>query len=323
MRIGCWARLAACCAVLAAVPGAAEASVAWFTDVAPQAGAGHGEHNHGGPVERGRGGAVMKRLYMRWGADPVAAEYAHGPARPTTVRVLDPTGAVAEFPFGAEHHGQLVFPMPHEGFYNAYMTSARVDGETLRISVAKAEVLRHSCREGHDHVAASMPYRTLDGAAIEIVRERLADENFHTRIASGDRLSFRVLVGGAPAAGARVRMHTQEGWSKQVVADDQGRASFQIIRDYYPEWSAFEQRHQESFLVVAEHEAEQAGSHDGQPFARVRYVATLPGSYHPSARDYASYGYGLGAGLVGLTLTGGGILLHRRRRPRFPAGSWR
>lgn len=308
------ARLLAC-AILGLVPALpAAASVVWFTDLQPGPAAAHGEHNHGGPVERGRGGAVYKRLYMRYGEHPAEAEYAHGPAEATTIAVIDPTGAVTTLPFGPEHHGSVAFAMPHEGFYNAYLTSRRINGEELRVSVAKAEVLRHSCREGHDHVAANMPYRPWSEAPIEILRERLPDENFHTLPASGDELGFRVLVGGVPAAGATVRMHTQHGWSRTVTADAEGRASFQLIRDYYPPWSEFQRRHQESFLVVAEYGADASGSHDGRPYRRVRHVATLAGSYYPSARDYASYGYGLAIGLLGLTLTGGGVVWHRRRR---------
>lgn len=288
-------------ALLLAAPAAAETW--WLSDVAPGPAGRGGEHNHGGPVERGRGGAVHKRLWLRAGAT-VAADYAHALDGPATIRLLDPRRQVAELALTPQDHGSLAFPMPHEGYYNLYLVTERPGA----VGVAKAEVLRHSCREGHDHVAPLVPANAWDDAPIDILRERLPLEDFHTLLGSGDTVAFRVVLRGRPAAGARVTMHTQQGWSRSATADGEGRVSFQLIRDYYPEWRLFDRRHRETFLVEARHRA------DG-----VDYIATYSGAYHPSARDYASYGYGLSAALVGFALTGGGVLLLRRRRPRVVA----
>ncbi|MEJ2620263.1 MAG: hypothetical protein P8163_08365, partial [Candidatus Thiodiazotropha sp.] len=51
-----------------------------------------------------------------------------------------------------DQHAQLLFNMPDEGFYNAYLTQRLIVDDKLEITTAKAVVLKHSCREGHDHV---------------------------------------------------------------------------------------------------------------------------------------------------------------------------
>jgi LPXTG-motif cell wall-anchored protein len=277
----------------------------WLSEVKPgpaAAGRGHGggEHNHGGPVEGGRGGAVSKRLWLREGES-----YRHAPPTAVTATLLDPKQQVSAPRLKPEDHGSIAFPMPDEGYYNLYLVGEAEENGRRTVSVAKAEVLRHSCRNGHDHVAPLVPPNAWDGAPLDIIRERLGGENFHTLLGSGDTIGFRILAQGRPAAGARVTMHTAEGWSRTVTADGDGRARFQLIRDYYPDWELFDRRYREGFRIEARYD---------QPDAA--YVASYAGAYHPSARDYASYSHGLLAGLAGLTLAGGGVLLRRRKRKR-------
>lgn len=296
---------------------ASEPPVTWFSDAAPDRNAAHRQrHAHGGPVEMGRGGVVSKRLWLRHGVDPQTSEYAHGPGAIEGVWVLAPDGEVQPARFRPEDHGSLAFPMPQEGFYNLFMTHRHMDGGVQRVSVTKAEVLSHNCRNGHDHTKTAMVPGLWNDAPIEIIRERLDGETFHTLVGSGDRVAFRVLFRGQPAAGAKVRMVTQEGWSKEQTADAEGRVIYEMIRDYYPPWNEFRRRHRENYLITAEYAVNEVGQHEGQPYEHSLYRATLTGNYHPSPRDYASYGYGLLVGMAGLTVAGGGAYWHRRRRTR-------
>lgn len=308
--------------VLAACALACQAAAAepvWFSDAAPrtESSAKH-RHEHGGVVEEGSDGKLYKRLWLRSGADFRQAEYLHGaPEEARNLYLMDTAGKAAELPLDAAGHDGLAFSLEEEGFYDVYLVTRRMEGGVLSTSVAKAEVLKHSCRDGrHDWaaVAERIPAHTLPQAPFEIVRERLPGEDFHTELRSGDQVSYLVLHGGKPAAGAAVRWVTQQGWAKTVTTDAQGRATFQVIRDYFPEWDRFERRHREKFLVVADYTVAEDGTWEGRPYRSARYQATLPGSYLPAKQDYASYLYGLGIGLFAFTFAGLGVYLYRRRR---------
>lgn len=307
--------------MLAGASGARADAPHWFTDAPPgeEGKARRGRHEHGGYVEEGEGGKRLKRLWLRSGLG-TAGDVFHAPP-PALVGVyqVDPLGRSSELPKTSISHEGLAFPLTEEGFYATYVVERSVADGTLLVSVAKSEVLRHSCRDGrHDSqaIAERMPHHTLDAAPIELVRERLPDEDFHTELRSGDDLSFRVLRQGQPLVGAKVRVRTGQGWERTLVTDAEGRARFQMIRDYYPPWEDFQRRHRENLLVFAEHEEEQEGALDGQPYHRVRYLASFPASYLPSKADYASYAVGLGIGLGALVFTGLAVYLYRRRRVR-------
>jgi hypothetical protein len=123
-----------------------------------------------------------------------------------------------------------------------------------------------------------------------------------------------VLQKGLPVQGARVRFVSHEGWSKEAVSDEQGRVSFQVIRDYFPAWDDFKKRFKASYLIIAEANAAEKGTFKDQPYSSVRYQATLAGSYYPSPDDYRSYAWGLGIGLLIVLFCGSAVYLYRRRR---------
>lgn len=289
----------------------------WLSDKAPDEEAASRQHrSHGGPVERGERGVTRKRLWLRSGEQLTEAEYV-APVEGLTAQLIDPHKEDARLQQPVEgERSQLLFDMPDEGFYNAYQTRRLVEDGTLEIITAKAEVLKHSCREGHDHVKELMPPNHLANIPLEIVRERLPKENFHGWVAFGDDITFLVLAQGEPVSGAEVTLHTRSGWRNTSVTDEQGHASFTIIRDYFPDWELFRSRYRQEFLAVATLEREEQGSYGGEDYSSSKLIATLPGHYYPSSRDYESYGYGLSFGLFGLTFSGLSIYLYRRRRVR-------
>ncbi|MEJ2609647.1 MAG: hypothetical protein P8179_06050 [Candidatus Thiodiazotropha sp.] len=289
----------------------------WLSDTAPNdESAGHQHMSHGGPVERGKRGVFQKRLWVRSGKAPAEAAYVI-PEGELSAQLIIPDKSQAKLKQSVkDQQAQLVFSMPDEGFYNAYLTQRIVDNNQLEITTAKAEVLKHSCREGHDHVKDLMPPNHLSDIPLEIVRERLPNENFHSRVAYGDVISFLVLAKGEPVSGAEVTLYTRSGWQNSSISDEQGHATFTIIRDYFPSWEFFESRHRQEFLAVAKLQRDETGSYQGESYSGVSYVATLPGAYFPSSRDYQSYGYGLSFGLFGLTFSGLSVYLYRRRRIR-------
>lgn len=296
---------------------AAAGETLWLSD-APPCDSHKGAHSHGGPVEVRRG-VFWKHLWLRVGDGPQEPGYVEQENRFPPLVLMDADGRVSEQAIGRDQeHGLLDinFPMPDEGFYNIYVSRQQVGNGERRFEIAKAEVLKHSCREGHDHIREKMPPRHNAAIDLEIVRERQPKENFHFRIGYGDTVSFLVLRNGKPQPDAAVTLITALGWSKRAVSDGQGRVSYTMIRDYFPPWQLFNKRHAQPYMVKAEYRLPQSGELDGRGYDHTLYCASFAGSYFPSRRDYTSYAYGLMIGLFALVFSGLAVYLYRRRRNR-------
>lgn len=296
----------------------------WLSDMPPMRGDGTRPPGSRGGGMAGMdmggmgGGPRVKRLWLRSGADPQKSSfYREEPDAAPEILLVTPQGKPdgEPLPPAAEGQRNLSFEMPAQGFYRLYVTTRKLQGETLSVSVAKAEVgnFGHDGDEEERDRAMKAP-RVLENAAIEIVRERQDKEGPFAQIRSGTDQAFIVLQKGLPVANARVRFVSHQGWVKEAVSDEQGRVSFQVIRDYFPPWDEFQKRFKATYLVIAEANAAEAGSHKDQPYTGVRYQATLAGSYYPSPDDYRSYAWGLGVGLLAVLFSGVAVYLYRRRR---------
>lgn len=264
-----------------------------------------------------RGGARTKRLWLRAGNDPQKSGFAREDVdAPPEILLVRPGGKPEGEPLAPEEGKKnLAFQMPAQGFYRVYATTRKLQGDTLFVNVAKAEVANftHDADE-EERTTALAVSRILDTAPLEIVRERQPGERFFFRLNSGDEQAFIILQKGLPAAGARVRFVSHEGWTKEENSDAQGRVSFQVVRDYFPPWQEFKKRFRATYLVLAEVGAAETGRYRDHAYNGVRYQATLAGSYYPSPNDYRSYAWGLGIGLFITLFSGVAVYLYRRRR---------
>lgn len=289
----------------------------WLSDSSPHAGHGNGmRHAHGGQVEIRRG-VYYKHLWLRLGDPPLNDGYVVGANNNPSALVLDTQGKMSRHELTRDdQHGMyhLEVPMPEEGFYNAYVQHQWAENDLREVMIAKAEFLKHSCREGHDDIKSKMPPNATEGIPLELIRERLSGEDFHTMQGFGDTITFDLRYKGEPLSNAEVTMITQHGWRNTVRTDDEGRARFMLIRDYYPPWHEFNRRHAQSYLVKASHTVDEGGELEGASYSQTNYTTSYTGNYYPSSRDYASYAYGLSFGLFAFTLSGAGIYLYRRRR---------
>lgn len=297
----------------------------WLSDSPPARGDGPPRAGMGGMGGMGgmsmggdRSGPPTKRLWLRAGTDPVKSGFAKEDLdAPAETLLVKPQGALAgeTLPPPEEGKKNLAFAMPVQGYYRLYMTTRKLQGDTLNISVAKAEVSNFSHGgDVEERSVAQTAARVLETAPIEIVREKAANEKTFFQLKSGDEQAFVVLQKGVPAQGARVRFVSHEGWSKEAVSDAQGRVSYQVIRDYFPPWNDFQKRFKGTYLVIADASATEAGKYKDQPYSSVRYEATLAGSYYPATEDYRSYAWGLGVSLLITLLCGVAVYLYRRRR---------
>jgi hypothetical protein len=293
----------------------------WISDMPPMRGDSvrpEGSRGGGMPGMDMGGAPRAKRLWLRSGTDPQKSSFYREDADAATERLLvTPHGKPEGEPLPPPEDGRknLSFEMPAQGFYRLYVTTRKLQGEILGVSVAKAEIgnFTHDA-DDDERTKAVLGNRVLESAPIEIVRERQPNESPFSRLLSGDNQTFIVLQKGLPTAGARVRFVSHQGWSKETTSDEQGRVNFQIIRDYFPPWSEFQKRFKATFLIIAEADAAESGKHNEQPYSSVRYQATLAGSYYPSPDDYRSYAWGLGISLLIVFFCGVAIYLYRRRR---------
>lgn len=305
--------------------GSRGGNVVWLSDSPPSRGDGSGYGGMRGMEGMGgmgmggeRRGPPTKRLWLRAGTDPQKSGFAREDAEaPPEILLVTPQGDPkgAPLPAAEEGRGGLSFETPAQGYYRLYVTTRKVQNDTLNVSVAKSEVTVYShSGDESERAQALAAVRVLDSAPIEIVREKQPDEKLFFQLKSGDEQSFVVLQKGLPLQGAQVRFISHNGWTREAVTDEQGRVSFQIVRDYFPSWENFQKRFKANYLVVAEASAAEPGRYREKPYGNVRYQATLSGNYYPSPYDYRSYAWGLGVGFSFLLFSGSAVYLYRRRR---------
>lgn len=303
----------------------------WLSDTAPKRGkvtqTPEANHEHAGKQKENMDAVIggnegdnlhggTKRVWVRRGADPASAAYVSANEMSTAINLIDAKGKrseVPQTPVNGVAHAKCEFE--ELGFRNAYLTQETVQNGILRVQLAKAELLKGSCcmKDGDVDPAENTAIRDPN-LPLEIVREHKPDEKLFTRIVSGDKIAFTVYRQGKPYSSAQVTMLTQQGWQKTATSDAAGRVEFTMIRDYFPSWNDFKRLTKETFVVVADAEAAESGSRQGQAYAKVAYQATLSGKYAVSPYDYKSYAWGLGVALFVFAFGGLGVYLYRRRR---------
>ena len=240
-------------------------------------------------------------------------------------RVLRPDGslAVSVLTHGKDGWSFVVDTKPLDGSLDGVFTLSVIDRAVsdgiLTVRAPKVNMINHSCGWGHTFKFDQERIKPKIDAALplEIVAENLWDRNFHSKTMSGDRFVVQVLRNGKPAPNAAVTFTTHSGWTRSLTADEDGKASVQLIRDYYPEsWSLFDARKPGTVLVTAVVEAPEKGVYQGLAYARTRMVATLPWRYVPQRSEYTSSVYGLGIAALFAVASGAGIYAYRERRKR-------
>ncbi|MFT7880222.1 MAG: 4Fe-4S binding protein [Sulfurimonas sp.] len=198
----------------------------------------------------------------------------------------------------------LSFEVPHNGYYNLFAVDESKKGSETFYKVAKLEYLRgtHGGEDIYDPKIKKPLHQNR--TKIDLIRlKNQEEESFFYKHSMGDTLTFQALFENRPLANADVKITLQSGWTKALKTDKDGFVSIQLIRDYFPDWKAFDKRFKQELLITLEHQEE--GMH---------YLLTYPASYYPNSNDYQSYGYALL--MITLTLLIAGIIIYRFRRNR-------
>lgn len=209
----------------------------------------------------------------------------------------------------------FMFDNPDEGFYNLFYLTEKVRDDTLMVSCASREILNHSCRNGHAKDLKYVPYKTFEKVIpLQVVRERTKGENLHYFVASGEFLTFRALHHGKALEGVKMTLSTQKGWEKVQYTDADGKATFQVIQDYFTEWNLFDVRKLHEYLLVSEITLPESGIDQESAFCCTKYFTTYSESYLPAKTNYLSLAWSLVVFLVTVTISFIAVYAYRHKR---------
>jgi len=209
------------------------------------------------------------------------------------------------------------FSNPVEGYYNLYIIQRSIRNDTLFVQVAKAELLNHSCRNGHKNEDEKRrSHIHPEKIPMEITRSRNRLENLHFFVSSGDKVRYKITRFSEPLANASVTFFSHHGWQKNLLSNEEGEAVVELIQDYFTSWEEIDNRKIYHYLAVAEYTEEEGGEFQGESYRYTHYVTTLSDGYYPSKVMYSSLSWALGLFLFFSLLIGGGVIFYRKRRMR-------
>jgi len=304
----------------------ASTSKLWFTDQSPDREmVKKMQMRHGGYVHV-VDGVDVKQLWLRQGESLAKSTYVTSATGEYVGVDVQENIHVPQMD-SANKQQSIRFPMPDEGFYNSYFVERLVNNNTLVVMSAKAETLKHNCRNGHKYDRDLVKPQTWSDAPLDIVRLRVPEEDFHTRIRSGTQLKFLISHYGKPISGITVKLETKQGWINSAESDEKGIARFQIIQDNFfdakkaeNEGKKVERGHggrvriRDSYLVSAEYQTNETGSLDGLAYKQTEYTVTTTGRYYPQKFASESSEQALWFVSAGMLVMGVGGYSYRRRR---------
>jgi hypothetical protein len=269
---------------------------------------------------RGKRGKETLILWVRSGTNPIESEYLNSThTSEPVVFVFSPEEKLIKAELSDGRMGfALTYDGSLEGFYNIYIIERFVHGDTLYVQIAKAEKLSHSCRNGHKGIRPKIPPHSFPGKVpFEIIRKRIPNEDFHTFLASGDEVSFMMLLNGNPVENANVLITTQKQWAKSLKTNKDGEITFQILGDYFSKWKELNNKEIYKFLLKADYTVIEEGVYNKQAYKNIHYTCTMTEDYIPSETVYKSYVWALAVFVFVVTFLSFLIYLNRKRKRRI------
>ncbi len=264
------------------------------------------------------GGSTKYVQWIRQGSSVTNASYiCLNDSTDYTITLMSPVSKKEPIELIKEKTCYLKFEMNEEGYYNAYLIIKKPVGDTLFINIAKAELLNHSCRNGHHKKLEARPVMHYPKITdFEIVRKRHPYEDFHYFSASGAEEKYQALFKGEAVEGAKITVNTQKGWSNTVYSDKDGIVDIQFIQDYFSNWQELNKRKIHYYLLEAEYTVKKDIEYKGSTYHYISYKCTMSDGYRPARTMYASMVWGLIVFLTVTIVSIAGIFIYKERRKK-------
>jgi len=275
---------------------------------------------HGLSSIKGKRGMLSVIQWLRQGTHPITANYIQlSDTNNFEFYLYSPAGEETKGQFSTkEKSAFLTYTSKEEGYYNGYLIVKHVSNDTLYVDIAKAEMLNHSCRNGHKNVRKKIGPDTYPKTIpAEIIRERNLSENFHYFASSGDKVDYQFLVDGKAVEGARLCFNTQTGWKKILLTDENGNCTFQILQDYFSPWQELNNRKVYDYVIFGETTLPQTGNFNGQEYSFVHYTSSLSDGYRPAKTMYLSMFWAFVVFMVTVIISVVGIFIYKLNRNKI------
>jgi hypothetical protein len=132
-------------------------------------------------------------------------------------------------------------------------------------------------------------------------------------IRSGDELQVKVFLKGKTVKGAHLTLITEKNWQKKIKTDEKGEGLFTLIKETFSEGKIDKSR-VEKYLLIAVHEVDGPGNHNGRAYEKQRYIVTLPLRVYPSSLDWESKSTGYLVAMFGIGIISFAVAIRRKKR---------
>ncbi len=231
--------------------------------------------------------------------------------------MMSPEGKSESIELVKDKASYAKFELNEEGYHNAYLIIKKGLGDTLHINISKAELLSHSCRNGHHKKLEARPVRYYpEISEFEVIRQRHPYEDYHFFTSSGDTETFKTILDGEALEGVKVTINTEKGWSRTLMTDKNGEINTEFIQDYFSNWKELNTRKIYYYMLQADYTLKKDIHYNGKDYKYIHYTVTMSDGYRPSKTMYTSMFWGLIIFLITTLVSVIGVFIYKERRKR-------
>ncbi len=117
-----------------------------------------------------------------------------------------------------------------------------------------------------------------------------------------------------PVENAKLTFNTQTGWQKVLTTDKSGKASFQILQDYFSSWQELNYRIVYDYVIFGDITLAQTGKYIDKNYSYVHYTTSLSDGYRPARTMYMSMFWAFVVFMITIIISVVGIFLYKFNR---------